>query len=422
MPSDELAVALRLAIAALIGLGVGVERQWSGHATGPDARFAGMRTFTLFGFVGGSAGLLLSGGFAAAAAALILANAALAVAAFVVAVRRPKATPDATTEVAAVAVTALGVLAGLGSVVLAAAAGAVVVLLLSEKARLHATVGKVSEEELRAALRFAVLALVVLPLLPERASIGGVEIHPRGLWMIVLFFCALNFAAFVARRLVSADRGYGVAGALGGFISSTAVTLLFSRHSRAQPETGRALGGGVIAACTVLVPRVLVVSAVISPGVSWRLIPYVAPPLLLGAGLTAWAIRGDGGEAATAATAEESRGSPLKLRLAIQMALAFQLGILAIEFARARWALPGLYATAAFLGLTDVDALTVSMSRKPDGLLESLAARAIAVGILANTLFKSAMAAVLGRGGFRRMASGGLLLMASASAGMLWVL
>ena len=416
MPDGQLDAALRLAISALIGLGVGIERQWSGHASGPDARFAGMRTFLMLGLVGGSAGLLLAHGFDVTAAALLAGGAALAIVAFFVAMRRPNVELDATTEAAAIAVIALGALSGIGYLVLSAAAGSVIVLALSEKARLHSTIGRIDEEELRGALRFGVLALVVLPILPKEASLFGLAVQPRTIWTIVLFFCALNYAAFVARRLVSPDRGYGVAGALGGFISSTAVTLLFSRRSRHHPELASALSGGVIAACTVLIPRVLVVSAVINPSVAWKLLPLLGPVGVVGVVLSTLSVR----NGTATMPSEASRGSPLRLRIAIQMALAFQLSMLVIEFVRARWALPGLYVTSAFLGLTDVDALTVSMSRLPDGLVVSVAARAIVVGIFANTIFKSLIAAVLGHAGFRWRTVGGLGIMAATAALAFW--
>lgn len=408
----QLEAAERLAIAALIGLAVGIERQWSGHATGPDARFAGMRTFLMLGLSGGVSGLLLARGFDVSGAVLLAVCGALSIVAFSVAMRRPHADLDATTEAAAIVVCGLGALAGVGWTMLAAGAGSIVVLALSEKARLHGTVGRLDEEELRGALRFAVLALVVLPILPQRTQLGPVEIEPRTIWMIVLFFCALNYSAFVARRLVSPHRGYGVAGALGGFISSTAVTLLFSRRSRSQPELSTALAGGVVAACTVLVPRVLVVSSVINPSVGWRLLPYIGPMLVVGGALTMLATRRADH---SSAVLEEDRGSPLRLRVAIQMALAFQISMLAVEFVRDRWSLPGLYATAAFLGLTDVDALTVSFSRMPDSVAASSAARAISVGILANTLFKGLVAAVMGHEEFRWRTAGSLGLMAATA-------
>jgi uncharacterized membrane protein (DUF4010 family) len=97
------------------------------------------------------------------------------------------------------------------------------------------------------------------------------------------------------------------------------------------------------------------------------------------------------------------------------MALAFQVAIVVIGIVRARWGMPGVYSTAAMLGLTDVDALTVSMSRSKDGLAPDVAARAIAIGILANTALKMTIALTLGRHAFRRRAGASLAAMAAAS-------
>src|SRR5690242_5491487 len=121
---------IRLAIAGLIGLGVGTEREWSGHTRGPDGRFAGIRTFLLLGLLGGSAGLFLAQGHELLSAALLLGGAALSVAAYVVATRRTTASTDGTTEAAALTVVALAAMAGSGSLGLAAGAGSIVVLAL----------------------------------------------------------------------------------------------------------------------------------------------------------------------------------------------------------------------------------------------------------------------------------------------------
>lgn len=410
--SHELEFALRLVIAAVVGLGVGVERQWSGHSTGDQARFAGMRTFTLLGTVGGIAGLLLAAGFAAAGAAAVAGAMALTVAAYVMTVRRAGADHEGTTEVAALVVTALGALAGIGQVTLAAGTGAVVVLALHEKERLHGVVANLRQEELRAALRFGVLALVVLPLLPTGPVLGALAIRPRALWVIVLFFSALNFAAFVLRRAAGAGRGYGVVGMLGGLISSTAVTLDFARRSRSETGLARSLASGVIGACTVLIPRVLVVSAAFNPAVTMALVWYLAPALGVGAlfVLRDWR-HIQGAEASDVASAGPQ--NPLRLVMAIKMALLFQVAMTAIEHARELWAAPGLFATATVLGLTDVDALTVGMSRA-GGPAPELAARAIAVGILANTVFKLALALTIGSRPFRTATAVGLLAIGAA--------
>jgi uncharacterized membrane protein (DUF4010 family) len=409
---SDLEYALRLGIAALIGLGVGVERQWSGHATGAQARFAGMRTLTMLGLIGGLSGLFLSAGHAAAGAATVAGGMAIVVAAYVMTVRQAGVDPEATTEVAAAVVIALGVLAGIGRLALAGAAGALIVLALHEKERLHHAVTHVRQEELRAAARFSVLALVILPLLPEGPVLGALEVRPRALWIVVLLFSAINFAAFVARRAAGPGRGYGIVGMLGGLISSTAVTLDFARRSRAEPALSRSLASGVVGACTVLIPRVLVVSAVLNARVALALLPLLALPLAVGSVFVVrdWRQREPDGSGATAAPP----GNPLRLAMAIRMALLFQIAMTAIDYARARWPTPGLYATAAALGLTDVDALTVGMSRPSEPISAILAARAISVGILANTALKLSMAQVLGTPAFRSSVLMGLGALAAA--------
>jgi uncharacterized membrane protein (DUF4010 family) len=415
--TTEVGATVRLAIAALIGVGVGLEREWSGHASGPNARFAGLRTFLLLGIVGGVAGLLLSMGSLAAGSVAMAGGMALGVAAYIATVRRPNTEIDGTTETAALAVVALGALAGIGWLALAAGAGSVIVLALSEKTRLHWLVRRLSESELRAALQFAVLALVVLPLLPAGPMAGPLAIRPRALWTIVLFFSALNFAGFAARRAVGPTVGYAVAGMLGGLVSSTGVTLDFSRTSRREPALGAALAHGVIGACTVLIPRVLVVSAVLNIDVALRLVWMVWPVALCGATLVFIAWRRNRG-----ATHTEEQGvgqaveSPLRLRAAIQMALAFQVALTLIRLVSDRWGAIGIYPTAAALGLTDVDALTVSMSRVDTGVTPTVAAQAIAIGIMANTLLKLGLAAGVGVGSFRSVATRGLAAMVAASA------
>jgi uncharacterized membrane protein (DUF4010 family) len=413
MIQSEYDGALRLAIAGLIGLGVGVEREWSGHTTGPDARFAGVRTFLLLGILGGAAGLFEARGDQLLAFGLVLGGVALSVGAYVVATRRPAAGTDGTTEAAALTVIGLAAIAGAGWIVLAAGAGSVMVLALSEKNRLHELVRHIGDIELHAALQFTVLALVVLPLLPPGPLFGALAIRPRALWLVVLLFSALNFAGFLARRAVGLKRGYGITGALGGIVSSTAVTLNFSRQSRVGDVGGIALASGVIAACTVLVPRVLVVSALLNPAVALALAPRLIPPFAAGLMIVLFAWRRDDSSAGPATTAEGS--SPLRLSSALKMAVAFQAAISIIAFVQSKFGSTGLYGTAAALGLTDVDALTVSMSNPSSLVPPRIAARVLAFGILANTVLKLMLAIVLGRSAFRRAAAAGLIGLAAAS-------
>ena len=414
MPSvlSELEATVRLAIAALVGLGVGLEREWSGHAAGPNARFAGLRTFLLLGVLGGIGGVLLALGHEIAGASTIVGGMALAIAAYATTVRRANTEIDGTTEAAAAVVVALGAIAGVGWLALAAGAGSLIVLALSEKERLHWLVGRLNESELRAALQFAVLALVVLPLLPAGPIGGAIALQPRALWIIVLFFCALNFAGFLARRAIGPAAGYTLTGLLGGLVSSTAVTLDFARKSRREPSFQASLAYGVIGACTVLIPRVLIVSGVLNAEVASRLFWMLALPLLCGLVVLWFALRR---KREPTGEVTPPSDSPLRLRAAIQMTVAFQIALMAIRFANARWGQVGVYPTAAALGLTDMDALTVSMSRADAGITADIAAKAVAVGIIANTAMKLSIAAVLGGGVFRRVVALGLLMLAATT-------
>jgi uncharacterized membrane protein (DUF4010 family) len=408
--------AMGLAVAALVGLAVGIERQWSGHAIGPDARFAGARTFFLLGGAGGIAGVLLAEGAVALSATLVAGAALLVAAAYVIASRRGSLDPDGTTEVAALVVIGLGVLAGLGHLRLASAAGVVVVLALNEKSRIHGFVKRLDDWELRGALQFAVLALVVLPLMPKGpyGPLGGV--YPQALWILVLVFSGLNFLGFVARRVVGVTRGYAYAGLAGGLVSSTAVTLNFARRSRLEPDAGMGLAAGVVGACTILVVRVMAVTFFINQAAGWALLPMAAIPFAAGVLLTAWAFRPGTPAGDPAAGPIEPPSNPLRLGSAIRLALLFQGALMALAWVRGEFGDPGVLPLAALLGLTDMDALTVSMARlgTDEGTVR-LAAQAITVGLLSNTLLKFAVAVTLGISQFRRLAGAGLAYLAAAT-------
>jgi uncharacterized membrane protein (DUF4010 family) len=416
----DLSVATGLAVAGLAGLAVGIEREWSGHATGPAARFAGVRTFLLLGLLGGLAGWLIDGGLLMPGALLLASGAVLTVAAYVMAARRGGGAVEGTTEVAALMVLALGAVASLGFPLVTSAVASVMVLALAEKTRIHLAIERLGERELKAALQFAVLAVVILPLLPAGPFGPYDSIRPRAIWVVVLLFSGLNFAGYLISRWLGTSRGYGLTGLLGGLVSSTAVTFQFSQKSGDAPTLGRALALGVVGACTVLVVRVEVIATALQPEVGLALIRFLAPVLLMGAAvLLVLYLRG--GRKQQRETTEPAR-NPLGLWNAIRMALAFQVVLLLLPLVRHLWGAKGVLASAAVLGLTDVDALTYSMTRLGAGAeAAALGAQAIAVGILSNTVLKLALALILGRGEFRRIAGLGLVAVGVASGVGLWL-
>jgi uncharacterized membrane protein (DUF4010 family) len=342
-----------------------------------------------------------------APAAILFAGAVTIVAAGYVAGSRQDI--DGTTEVAALVVLAAGVISGMGSVRLASATIALAALLLVEKSRLHALVQRIDDVGLQSGVRFAVMALVVLPLLPEGpyGPLGG--IRPRELWALVLFFSGLSFAGYMARRLVGPGHGYFVTGLLGGMVSSTNVTFTFARTSGSDVVMDRALAFGAVAANAMLYPRVIVATAILNPAVVPPLVAYLAAPALLAA---VSAVVGAVGSVPAEDASDVPPDNPLQLAGALQMVVLFQAVLLVVYVARQWGGSSGVLTSAAVLGLTDVDALTMSMARGvAQAVSPTTAATAIAVGVLANTGMKLGLALFFGSRPFRLIAGGALALM-----------
>ena len=435
----DLPLVLDLLVSALVGLAVGLEREWSGHTTGPDGRFAGIRTFTLLGLIGGFGGWFFRDGEPALAAVIIGAGAVFPIVAYAATMRRPDTTTDGTTEIAAIFVVAMGAASALGHRSLASAAAVVCVLLLAEKSAFQSALQKVAAHELRAALQFAVLALVILPLLPSGGYGPYGAFQPRQLWIVVLLFSGLNFAGYIARRVVGESRGLAVTGFLGGLVSSTAVSLTFSRRSRAEPALALPLALGVVAACTVLIPRLLVITSMLQPAVAMAAVPILLLPFLAGVLLIAfvmWRAR-ETRVAPASGTVSGSIGpaadqhhpvvsttgqNPLALVSSLQMAVAFQVVLFAIAWVQQAVGSTGVLLSASLLGLTDVDALAVSMTRYgADPANVRVAAAAIGIGVLSNTMLKLVLVVSIGATRFRARAATGLLTLAATTGVGIWI-
>jgi uncharacterized membrane protein (DUF4010 family) len=421
VPDFDLQSAIDIAIGALVGLAVGIEREWSGRARGADPQFAGVRTFFVLGLLAGVAGWLQATGREAVAIVILAAAAVLTLLGYVLAARAGGEGVHGTTEAAAILVLALGAVAGMGHLELAAGATAVTLLALYEKGRIHGAVEKIGQYEMLAALQFAVLALVILPVLPVGpfGPLGG--IRPRALWTVVLLFSGLNFAGYLARRTVGEAAGYGVTGLLGGLVSSTVVTLNLSPISKKEPELSRPLAVGVLAACTVLLPRVLLVAFLLNPQVGLELVRYLAPPFAVGTALVVVPFMRQIKQRRKSGSAPEPK-NPLGLGSAIRMTLMFQVVLMAVYLVRQEFGAGGVLWSAGIVGLTDLDALTLAMARlgQQQEML-STAAKAVGIGVLSNTLFKLGLAVGLGAPAFRKMMAAGLGLLAVASAVALWV-
>ncbi len=383
---------LLLATSLAIGLLIGTERGWQARQAGEGRRVAGLRTYGLFGLLGGGAGLLarilepdllgyLFVGFAITVTATYLVQ------------RRGMGDIGMTSLVAALLTFILGAVATLGHAAEAAAAAVVTALLLGFKETLHGWLRRLEQRELHAALQLLLISVVVLPVLPDRGYGPWAALNPYEIWWMVVLIAAISFSGYFAMKIAGARKGILLTGLFAGLASSTAVTLHLSRLARGRPDMTGLTAAGILVACGTMFPRMLLVAGVVNPA----LLPALTPPLLSMAGLTylaaLWFWRQGGAAPALPATLR----NPLELRVALVFGALLALVMLLGEALRATFGAAGLYGLAAVSGLADVDAMTLALSRMSQGDLALASAVAgIVIAGAANSVVKAVLAGLVG--------------------------
>jgi uncharacterized membrane protein (DUF4010 family) len=389
----------KVAIALALGLLVGMQRERT------RSRVAGIRTFaliTLFGAVAalaeGAVGWLVAAGAIALAAMLVVAN-----------LGKMKADSDATydpgltTEVAVLLMYCVGVFVVVGPTAIAVAVGGAVVLLLHLKQPLHRLIRAMGEHDVSAVMQFALITLVILPVLPNR-TFGPLDVlNPYKIWLMVVLIVAISLGGYVAFKLMGTRASALLGGVLGGLVSSTATTVSYARRTgEGEPsdKSGAHAAAGLAAMIIVVASAISVVRVVVEVAV-------VAPNHLRAIGMPLGAMIG--WMFVLAAAAYIFRGSdgggkfpepknPAELKPAIIFGLLYAVVILAVAVVRKHFGDAGLYPVAIVSGLTDMDAITLSTANlAKDGRLDTrLAWQLILMAALANLVFKGVVAAVLG--------------------------
>lgn len=379
---------LPFALALVLGLLVGLQRERTGSAIG------GLRTFplvTLFGTLSGLLAQELGSGILAAG---LIALAALIVVATWVSVRAGHLDPGLTTEVALLLMYAVGALLAFEHLAYAAILSGIIVLLLHLKGQLHAFAGRLSDDDVRAIMQFALLSLVILPIVPDRFYGPYSVLNPRQLWWMVVLIVGISLAAYVLLKLLGARLGSLVGGLLGGLISSTAATVTFARRARDSRRDADFAALAIVLAATVVFVRVLVEVAIVVPQELVTMAPPVLVLLVLLAALAALAYR----RLKPGEQEPPTPDNPSELRTALVFGALYAAVLLAVAAARQSWGHEGMILVAILSGLTDMDAITLSVSQltKSSRLEADLAWRLIIVASLSNLVFKSAMVAFLG--------------------------
>jgi len=299
-----------------------------------------------------------------------------------------------TTEMAMLATFLLGSLAVLDSAALAAALAVVVALLLSLKTVLHDALQRLTADEVSGALKLLFISLVLLPILPNQGYGPWQVFNPYVVWWMVVLLAGIGFAAYVAVRLAGARRGLLFTSLLGGLVSSTAMTLTLARLGSSRSLHG-VLAAGLLATSGLMFPRVLAEVALVNRSLLtglWLPLTVAGLVYLLGALYCLWR---------SARVATDSLELPLKNPFELGPALRFAgllaLVLLLVEAARHLLGDTGIYLIAVLSGMTDVDAITLSLSRSARGELDNqVAILGIYLAVLSNSLVKAALIGLIG--------------------------
>ena len=408
---------LDLAIALGIGAMIGVERGWSQRDRPEGGRVAGLRTFSLFGLLGGVAAFLSQAYGAAALAAIGLVAGGLVVMSLLVS-RRQSTDRSITTEIALVLTFALGVLAGFGEHQVAVACAVVVTVLLGLKPSLHRWLETLERKEMLAAFRLLVMSLVILPVLPNKGFGPWDALNPYMIWLMVVLISAMSFGGYLAVKWAEPRRSLLVTGFLGGMTSSTAVAVAMAKLSQGTKTLESVSAAAALAGSTVMYVRILGVCAVFSPILAMRLaLPLglmTAASLLVLAAI--W-------PRAPMETEQPAAGEiePFDLKVPLRFGAVLAVVMLASAALRAWMGDAGLLAISALAGLTDVDAPTLTAANMvTGGLNPSVGVLAVLSAVAVNVAAKFGIILWLGGKGMAIRVGAGFLASLIAAGVAYW--
>lgn len=389
-----------LGVSLGVGLLIGLERQQSMTRKEGQEVPAGLRTFPLFSLAGSLVWLLAGGSSVLPAAGVFALIVLLGVHRLGLPVEHRE--QGVTTEAAAVVAFLLGMLAVAeepfpdfeARLTTTGALGAVVALLLSIKPRVQSILGHVSNNDLFATLQLLVVALVMLPLLPDKGLGPYNAVNPAHTGRMILLIGGVSWVGFVASRLLGPGRGLVVTGLVGGLVSSTAVTFSMARRAKEEPEIVPSCTVAIAAANAMMLARVLVIIAIVAPALVGAIALPMGAMLAVGIAVLLPLVRE---VREVRATGDVTVRNPFELKSAFVLGLLFAGVIVVAHAVRDTLGDQALVVAGLAAGLTNVDAITLSTaSLANSGLSHAIAGATILAAVVSNTAVKTGIAFVTG--------------------------
>lgn len=378
----------RMLVASGIGFVLGLEREFSKHSE-KEELFAGIRTFTivsLFGFIAALLSFILNEWvFAIGFFGVVF----LVAIAYWIDARIGKT--GGTTEFATIFTYLLGGLTLMGFLTESLAFMVIVVVILSLKIKLRSIIGRLTQEEIYAFVRFVVIALLILPFLPDKNYAPFNVINPREIGWVVVLTSGIGFVGYILMKFLGADRGILLTGIFGGMVSSTVVTWTFSKKSKEAPSLSSNYAMGIFAAATVMIVRVAVLVFIFNKALLEGLIVPLMILLFTGLGVTYFFYnKKTSNERFTEAL---PLGQPLNIRDALFFGVLYTGILILVSYASSEYGDKGIYLSSAISALTDIDAITISVSKLGRDTLATLTAQiAIILAAISNTVVKIGLA------------------------------
>lgn len=378
---------IRLLVAIGIGALIGLERE---HAALNEKtrNFAGIRTFifvVLMGFLGGLMFYALSPWVYVCV--FIIVAILTGISYWITA---SGGEIGATTEFSALIAFFLGTLTILGFIAISLAITVIVVLLLSAKFKLHAIIGKLTENELYDFIRFVVIVLLIFPFLPDEQMGQYNVINPKEIGWVIILTSGLGFIGYMLMKFMKAKSGILLTGIIGGLVSSTAVTWVFARKSKENPTHSHSCAIAILAASSIMIIRVLVWVFVFNRPLFEQVYLAFGIVFLTAIGITLFIYYR---QARTKIESTIRQGKPLDLKGAMVFGILYTAILLVVSYANETMGERGLLISSAVSGMSDIDAITITVSKLAlSGLNYSIAANAILIATISNTLVKLGIA------------------------------
>ena len=283
-------VFYRLAAAIGIGLIIGMQREHT-YSDQSDRHPAGVRSFTLVGLVGAMTAMLSDqmGGMAPFVTGFVVVGLLLVAShiSFAISHRPQEGQPGVgsdgiTTSFAVLVVYLLGSFCWYGRLLESCVGMVVLLLLLNSKKQLHDFATRISAEDIIATVKFAVITLMVLPFLPNRAfGPAGLEVlNPHTIWLFVVFISGIGFVSYVLIKIIGPGKGIWLTGLFGGLASSTALTLNMAARSRDNESYAGDFTMSIVLSWAVMFARLYLICIFLNPALAGPLaLPLLVPVL-----------------------------------------------------------------------------------------------------------------------------------------------